>query len=324
MSKIIPLIIISIVAATFFLAVSSLWAKGDESAIGHFEQAYIVEEIDVGGEVLNTYKGNSNFSLEREIAIDLGANPYKEDRLASFPRIDMQIGSKIKLFRAPMYTVIDGNQSQIYRSWQKSVGELLNEKDIVLGKEDKINFATNFELEPDMVVKIIRVARTELVEEETIDYKIIEKADPELDRGKTRVEQYGEKGTRALTYEVIRENGVEISKTLLRDEVTKEPVNTVKYYGTKVTVLSSHKGDATLTNAYPNGIVSPNYSRGTLLRITNLDNGKRVEGTVTHTWGLTSAPYGVVLDVGINIWKQLGYDNSFGRGPYVLVEELKN
>ena len=142
----------------------------------HFEQAYLVEEVNISGETINTFRGNSDFSLEREIAIDLGANPYAEDKFISFPRIDMQIGSVIKLYRAPMYTVIDGNQSQVVRSWQKTVGEMLSEKSIILGKEDKINFAVNFELEPEMNIKVIRVARTELVEGETIDYKVIEKS----------------------------------------------------------------------------------------------------------------------------------------------------
>jgi len=322
MKKILPLITISIVAATFFLAVNSSWAKGDENLAIHFEQAYVVEEINTNGEVLNTFKGNSNFLLEREIAIDLNASPYKEDKFVSFPRIDMQLGSIIKLYRAPRYVIVDGNQTVEVRSWKENVGELLSEKDIALGKDDKINFATSFELEPEMEIKIVRVAKTELVEEEEIDYKVIKKADPELDRGKIRVEQYGEKGVRELTYEVIRENGVEISRTLLRNEVIKEPVNTIKYFGTKVTVLSSVKGYATLTNDYPSGIVSSNYSRGILLRITNLANGKRYEGRVTHTWGSAKAPAGVDLDVGIKIWRELGY-TDWGRGPHVLVEEIK-
>ncbi len=269
MRKIIPLIIISIVAATFFLAVNSSWAKSEEFVLTHLEQAYVVEEINNDGEILNTFKGNSTFSLEREIAIDLGANPYAEDRFISFPRIDMQMGSIIKLYRAPRYTVIDGNLTQIYRSWQGSVGELLSEKDIVLGKEDKINFANDLELEPLMVIKIIRVARTELVEEETIDYKVIEKADPELDRGKMRVEQYGERGIRALTYEVIRENGVEISKTLLRNEVTKEPVSKIEYYGTKpVITVCCNYNDTVLKASQKNGI-DPNTVCNLMIKESN-------------------------------------------------------
>lgn len=324
MKRILPFIIISIVAATFFLAVNLSWAKGDELP-ATFEQAYLIREIDIDGNIINEYKGNSEFQTEREIAIDLGANPYKEDRFSSVPTINMGLGSVIKLYRAPRYMVIDGSKTLELRSWKETVGELLVEKDIILGKEDKINFSTNFELEPAMNIKIIRVAKTEVIERESIDYKLVEREDPNLERGKTRVEQYGEEGVRELTYEVIRENGEEISKTLLKNETTKEPLNTIKYYGTKVTVLSSVRGDATLTNYYPNGIVSPHYKVGTLVRITNLDNGKRIEGRVTHTWGTASHDKGVVLDVGKNIWNKLDYDpiRDGGRGPDVLVEEIK-
>ena len=83
----------------------------------------------------------------------------------------------------------------------------------------------------------------------------MKKADPDLDRGKIRVEQYGERGTKALTYELIRENGVEISKTLLRTETTKEPVSKIEYYGTKPVITVRCKyNDTVLKASQKNGI----------------------------------------------------------------------
>ena len=282
---------------------------------------FLVEEVLANGEVI-LHNGSSSESDLRKIAIDLSTNPYPEDKISSFPKLDLNMGGKITLHRAPTYTVVDGKKSSEYRSWTTNVGELLSEKGVAVGEEDKINFSVDEELILNMEIKIIRVARTRLVEKETISYKVIEKEDPNLERGKTRIEQSGESGTRELVYEVIREDGEEISRTLVSNEISKKPIDTIKYFGTKVIVLSSEKGYATLTNMYPSGVVSASYRCGTLIRITNLSNGVSIERRVTHTWGSASAPYGVVLDVGANIWASLGYA-EWGRGPLVLIEEIK-
>ena len=319
-------IIVNLLALLFipvFLFAGYTYAKSNNEPMSPEPDSwpFLVEEILPTGEKI-VHSGSSAEVDLRTISIDLDVNPYLEDRLSSFPELGFEMGGKITLHRAPSYTVVDGKKSMLYRSWAESVGELLIEKGVALGDEDKINFSADEALTLDILIKIIRVARTKLVEKESIDFKVIEKEDPNLERGKTRIEQHGERGIREIAYEVIREDGEETSRTLISNEITKEAINTIKYYGTKITVLSSVKGYATLTNAYSNGVVSANYGRGTLLRITNLANGVRIEKRVTHTWGAASAPWGVVLDVGANIWTSLGY-SEWGRGPYVLVEKIK-
>ncbi len=68
-----------------------------------------------------------------------------------------------------------------------TVGELLSEKKIELGADDKINFATDYKIESGMTIKITRVAHTQVAEKEDISYKVIKKEDSSLKRGLTRV-----------------------------------------------------------------------------------------------------------------------------------------
>ena len=112
-----------------------------------------------------------------------------------------------------------------------------------------------------------------------------------------------------------------MERALLSTEIVKEPKSQINYTGTKVTVLSSVRGKATIGPSFCN-IVSANYRKGTLVRITNTANGARLFGTVDCTWGTANAPAGVVLDVSKSVLSTLKWNGS-GAGPNVLVEEIK-
>jgi hypothetical protein len=199
------------------------------------------------------------------------------------------------------------------------VAELFKEKNIELGADDKVNPSLESQIFNESQITITRVAITNVVELKPIDLQIQEKEDPNLNYGKKRVEA-GARGEKKLTYRVRREDGEEVSRTLLTTEITKQPVTQINYTGTKVTVLSSVSGRATMTpvSGY---VVSPNYRRGTLIRITNKSNGMKLFATVNATWGTASPPDGVVLDLAPTFLSQLKCP-SHGCSS-VLVEEIK-
>ena len=59
------------------------------------------------------------------------------------------------------------------------------------------------------------------------------KEDKNLEKGKTKVIQEGEKGEKKITALVIREDGQEISREIISEEVVKEPVKRIEAKGTK-------------------------------------------------------------------------------------------
>lgn len=73
----------------------------------------------------------------------------------------------------------------------------------------------------------------EVKEREIVNYEIIEKEDPSLEKGKTKVVQEGGLGEIEYTYEVIYEDGKEIAKNLLSEEYTKKPEDRIVHVGTK-------------------------------------------------------------------------------------------
>lgn len=243
-----------------------------ETASERFPQAYFVEEYQPDNSLDETYSGTSSQKDLYEALAEIGAKPYPEDRLVPFFSKDFAFGSLVKLYRAPSYFVIDGKKQTTYRSWSPTVGGLLREKKISLGQDDKINFASDFPIEDGMTIKITRVAHTQVVEKEDIDYKVIKKDDPNLDKGRTSVKQAGIKGQRALTYAVTREDGVEIAKVLIKNEVLSEPTDEILMVGTKPVITVRCKYNDTVIAAALKYKQDPNAICNLMMKESNGNN----------------------------------------------------
>lgn len=262
---------------------------------------YLVEIVPADGGAVKSISGRSLAQALFDVAGDVGAEPYSKDRFTAFPDIKMGIGGKITMFVTPEYKVKDGRKEYVLRSWAKTVGEMLSEENIELGQDDKINFAPDFALEPGLDIVIIRVARTLVTEAQPIAYQTIKKNDPALEKGLTMVEQKGKKGKKNLIYEVVREDGIQISKTLKRTEKVSDPVDELVMVGTKVTVLAS--GKATWYRRNQKLVAASNsLPKGTRVNVVNLTNGKNVVVTVDDHGIQTDA----VIDLSADAFSLIG------------------
>ena len=89
---------------------------------------------------------------------------------------------------------------------------------------------------------MVRVEKVTDVVEEATNFAVETKKDDSLLKGKEKVVQAGEKGTVSRTYDVIKENGVEVSRNVVSEKVTKEPTKKVVAVGTKVVTASVSRG----------------------------------------------------------------------------------
>jgi len=310
---------VSLIGFGFFSALNSHAQEVASDKLQVTIYPYQITEIKPSGDKVIT-DGVSSSVNPIKVIPDLKVAYYPEDRISFFPDPKLGFGSTIKIERAPVISVKDGKRSKQYRSWVGTVEELFGEKGIEIGTDDKVSVSLSAQIFDGSTISITRVAITNVVETKLIDFAIQEKEDPNLDYGKKRVDA-GVKGEKKLTYRVTREDGDEVSRVLLTTEITKQPKTQINYTGTKVTVLSSVRGTATI-GPKQCSIVSANYRAGTLVRITNSANGARVFGTVDCTWGTATAPPGIVLDLSMSVLSSLKW-NGLGAGPSVLVEEIK-
>ena len=77
-----------------------------------------------------------------------------------------------------------------------------------------------------------------------IDFKTETKEDGTMLKGKTTVLQAGVTGESETTYQLVFENGKQVSKTVLSEKVTKKAVNKIVVKGTKVETPSKPSSDA--------------------------------------------------------------------------------
>jgi len=246
---------------------------------------------------------------------DLGIRIYNEDKVKVFPAPELHIGSQITIERALPVVVNDAGKITIYRTWATQIKDFLTEQNIILGDQDRIEPDLTSWLRPDLKITITRVAETELKEEETVSYKTVNKNDPNMDKGQTRVEQAGKNGTKIKTYLVRRENGVEVARTLIKEEITQEPQNKIVYVGTRVVVLG--RGMATWYNLI-SGMTAAHNSlpRYSYVRVTAVNSGRSIVVRIVDRGIQTDA----IIDLSADAFSQLA---PLGAGviPVVLTKE---
>lgn len=248
-----------------------------------------------------------------------GVEYYPEDRVSYFPDPELGLGSIITIERALPIALKDGKRSYLIRTWQNTVGDLLNEKKIALGVEDRISPSSATPLQPNLLITITRVDRTTVKEFETVTYKTIEQDDPSAYRGNNTVVQQGSSGQLEKQYLVIREDGEQISKTLTATITVKEVVNKIVKIGTKLKIGKVGTGKATwypYPNRWGTKVASDFVKAGYEVRVTNLANGKTIIVRVAGC--IVICPNGIVgtsssiIDLAPEYFAALGVPTSAG------------
>lgn len=172
---------------------------------------------------VETFRADSRATTIIDAFRQVNVAYYPEDKVSTFPDPALGLGTVVTVERALPITVYDGKRQYVYRTWQTTVGELLEEKKIVLGNEDRIAPSMETKLDRGMRVTITRVERTTITEKETIPYQTMIEKDYYSFVGNRTVLTAGKNGERENTFLLIREDGELLSKTLTSTVVTISP-----------------------------------------------------------------------------------------------------
>lgn len=277
---------------------------------------------------IEVFQGDSTALTITDAFAQAGVAYYPEDIVSAFPDPSLGLGSIITVQRAMPIILTDGKKTYAVRTWQNTVADILKEKNIILGDEDRVSPTLATSLQLNMPIAITRVARTTITETERIIYKTIENNDSTLYRGNNIVTQEGQNGSREKKYLVIREDGELVSKTLTSNVVTKAVVNKVVRVGTKLKIGKIGSGKATwypYPNRWGTKVASDFVRAGAEVRVTNLDTGKsiivRVDGCIVicpnGIVGTTSS----IIDLAPEYFNALG--GNLAQGVLrVRVEEI--
>ena len=229
---------------------------------------------------IEVFQGSPSALTITDAFAQAGINYYPEDIVSAFPDPSLGIGSIITVQRAMPINLTDGKKIYAVRTWENTVVDILKEKNITLGDEDRISPTLATTLQLNMSISITRVARTTITETERIIYRNIENNDPTLYRGNNIVTQEGQNGSREKKYLLIREDGELISKTLTSNTVTKEVVNKIIRIGTKLRIGFTTTGTSTYYGGPTRAAIAMrllgSINKGDEVRVTNLINGRSI------------------------------------------------
>ncbi len=160
--------------------------------------------------------------------------------------LDTEVGAdhKIDIQKAFQLTLVDGLEERQVWSTSTTVANFLKQQGVTLGEYDRVGKSMEEVITPDDRIAVVRVEKVTDVVEESIDFAIEKKTDSSLLKGKEKVVTTGKKGTVERTFEVVKENGQVVSKTLQKENVVKKPTKQVVAVGTKVITASVSRNNS--------------------------------------------------------------------------------
>ncbi len=142
--------------------------------------------------------------------------------------------------------------------------------------------------------------------------------------GNSYIEQYGENGKKELTYKVIYENGKEVKRELVGENVIKQPKDHIVVKGTRHSIEGwatwygpGFHGNTTacgeVFNMYALTAAHPSLPCGTRVRVTNLSNGLsvtvRINDRGPYSGGyIIDLSYAAKLAIGMGSSAKVGLD----------------
>lgn len=195
-----------------------------------------------------------------EVLQEAGIELTEHDEVS--PALPTQLDKKnrITVDKAFEFTLIDGGKEKKYWSTTTTVSDFLKDQAIELGDLDRVEGEVERKIKPESTVQIVRVEKdTEVVEEEE-NFAVETKTDANLLKGREEVVQQGKKGLVSRKYKVVKEDGKEVSRSLIDEVTVKEPTKKVVAVGTKVVVASAANTKSTSKPAAKTVAVSRNNS----------------------------------------------------------------
>ncbi|MCZ2804086.1 ubiquitin-like domain-containing protein [Modestobacter sp. VKM Ac-2983] len=130
-------------------------------------------------------------------------------------------------------TLIADGQQRVVTTTAATAGDLLAEQGIALSATDRTSIYPAQPLLDAMVLRVTRVAVTDVTEVQPLDYATVETPDPNAVQGQRTVTQKGVEGEQTITWRVTVTDGVETAREQLGVVVSTPAVDQQVAVGTK-------------------------------------------------------------------------------------------
>jgi hypothetical protein len=137
----------------------------------------------------------------------------------------------------PVTIVVDGEQ-RVMQTTGATVRDVLEENGITLGELDRVEPDLWAETTPDMTVTVVRVEEKLEAFREVVPFQHKTVKSEALAEGETRLIQPGANGEVEITYRLVLEDGVEVTRNELRRVTLSEAVDEIIVVGTHGAIVS--------------------------------------------------------------------------------------
>lgn len=127
---------------------------------------------------------------------------------------------------------VDNNFLEL-RTNKATIGNLVESMKINLSKDDIVRPSLETKLKQGILIRVYRVAKTEIKEKRTISFPTYHKYTPQLLLGKTIVKQQGKQGLKEIIAQRIAVDGVEIKDYITEEKILTKPVACLMVKGTR-------------------------------------------------------------------------------------------
>lgn len=194
----------------------------------------IVVRVDGEDKTITTFKGTVEGAIndsKLELAPEDKVQPSLKEKISKSTVIEVKRAISVNV-------TVDGNLTE-YKSAEHTVSDLLASKNITVGEMDKVSPSMDTKISKGMDIELIKVKKEVVKDTEIIDFSTIVKEDDTIEEGVTKTTVDGTNGEKEVTYEVIYENGKQVSKLVVAENITKQPVDKLVSKGSLKTVAVS-------------------------------------------------------------------------------------
>lgn len=182
------------------------------------------------------YRIDTPYQTPKQITADAGLTLYDEDQTALRAPVDPLVegsGLVLDITRATPVKLDFFGKNTTVRTMAKTVGELLDEKNIHLEKNETSSLPRDTKITANMKLALWRNGEQTITKTETINFQIQTIEDADKPASYHKITTAGEKGEKEVTYKVTMRNGKELKRKAIHSVTTKKPKKQVEVVGTK-------------------------------------------------------------------------------------------
>jgi len=176
------------------------------------------------------------YQTAEQITKDVGINLYPEDTTKLSRSSDLLAdgaGLQLTIDRATAFNFTVYGTKSIARTQSATVGDMLKEKGITIGENDKVSLPLTTPITADMNIQVWREGHQTITVEEPVVFGTQQINDNDQFVGYKAVQTAGVNGKKNVTYEVEIRDGQEVNRKEIATIVTAQPTGEVVVIGAK-------------------------------------------------------------------------------------------